>query len=129
MSFSLSGQLLVSKPALHDPNFDGTITLLLEHNGDGALGLIINRPSELLIEDAFPVWAPIAAAPGVVFAGGPVERNSLIALAASPEADGELALGLHSLDLDDTAGLSRPEIDRLRVFAGYAGWGAGQLEG
>jgi len=130
VAFSLAGQLLISKPALHDSNFDGTITLLLEHNSDGALGLIINRPSALLVEDAFPVWGSLAVEPGVVFAGGPVERTGLLALGATPNADGALALGLHSLDIDSTAptndGLA---IDRVRVFAGYAGWGVGQLEG
>ncbi len=128
MSLSLSGQLLISRPAVHADAFDGTITLLLEHNADGALGLILNRPSELLVEDAFPAWADLASRPGVVFAGGPVERNSLIALGATPDADGELILGLHTLDLDRQPELG-PAVDRVRVFAGYAGWGAGQLEG
>ena len=128
MGFSLAGQLLVSKPSLHDSNFDGTITLLLEHNDEGALGLILNRPSQLLLADAFPSWADRGAEPAVVFAGGPVERNSLIALGATPEADGELVLGLHSLDLEESGG-SSTTVDRLRVFAGYAGWAASQLEG
>lgn len=128
MSLSLSGQLLVSKPTVHADPFDGTITLLLEHNDDGALGLILNRPSELLVEDAFPGWAAVATEPAVVFAGGPVERNSLIAIGATPEADGELVFGLHTLDLDRQPGVE-PPVDRVRIFAGYAGWGAGQLEG
>ncbi len=125
---SLSGQLLVSKPTIHADPFDGTITLLLEHNDEGALGLILNRPSELLVEDAFPAWAAVATDPPVVFAGGPVERNSIIAIGASPEADGELVHGLHTLDLDRQPALE-PPVDRVRIFAGYAGWGAGQLEG
>ncbi len=128
MTISLSGQLLISKPAVHADAFDGTITLLLEHNDEGALGLILNRPSELLVEDPFPQWASAATEPAVVFAGGPVERNSLIAIGASPEADGELVFGLHTLDLDKPAG-AQPTIDRVRIFAGYAGWGTGQLEG
>ena len=128
MTLSLSGQLLISKPAVHADAFDGTITLLLEHNDEGALGLILNRPSELLIEDAFPAWATAASEPAVVFAGGPVERNTLIALGASPEADGDLVFGLHTLDLDVPTD-AEPPIDRIRIFAGYAGWGAGQLEG
>lgn len=128
MTIRLSGQLLVSRPATHADAFDGTITLLLEHNEDGALGLILNRPSELLVEDAFPAWATVAANPGVVFAGGPVERNSLIALGATPEADGDLVFGLHTLDLDKPSD-AEPPIDRARIFAGYAGWGSGQLEG
>jgi putative transcriptional regulator len=129
MTFRLAGQLLVSKPILIDPNFDGTITLLVEHNDDGALGLVLNRPSSLTVADAFPEWADVAASPGVVFAGGPVERNSLVALGASPEADGDLILGLHSVDLDDLRAREETAVDRLRIFAGYAGWGAGQLEG
>lgn len=128
MTLSLSGQLLISKPAVHADAFDGTITLLLEHNAEGALGLILNRPSELLIEDAFPAWHRVASEPAVVFAGGPVERNSLIAIGATPEADGELVFGLHTLDLDEPADAESP-IDRTRIFAGYAGWGPGQLEG
>jgi len=128
VSLRLSGQLLISKPAVHADAFDGTITLLLEHNAEGALGLILNRPSELLIEDAFPAWADVATDPAVVFAGGPVERNSLIAIGASPDADGELVFGLHTLDLDEPFG-AEASIDRVRIFAGYAGWGAGQLEG
>lgn len=125
---SLTGQLLISKPAVHADVFDGTITLLMEHNDDGAIGLILNRPSELLVEDAFPGWTSVAAEPAVVFAGGPVERNSLIALGATPDADGELVFGLHSIDLDRLPDAS-PAVDRVRIFAGYAGWGAGQLEG
>lgn len=128
MTLSLGGQLLVSKPAVHADAFDGTIALLLEHNDEGALGLILNRPSELLVEDAFPDWAAVATDPAVVFAGGPVERNSLIAVGATPDADGELVFGLHSLDLDRQPVLG-PPVDRVRIFAGYAGWGAGQLEG
>lgn len=128
MSLSLSGQLLVSKPAVHADAFDGTITLLLEHNDDGALGLILNRPSELLVEDPFPAWSSVAAEPRVVFAGGPVERNSLIAIGATPEADGDLVFGLHTLDLEHHPD-QEPSVDRVRIFAGYAGWGAGQLEG
>lgn len=124
----LSGQLLISRPAVHADTFEGTITLLLEHNAEGALGLILNRPSELLVEDPFPAWAKPAVDPSVVFAGGPVERNSLIALGATPEADGDLVFGLHTLDLDKASDCE-PPIDRIRIFAGYAGWGAGQLEG
>ncbi len=130
MTIRLAGQLLVSKPVLVDPNFDGTITLLLEHNADGAFGLVLNRPSGLRLEDAFPAWNHLAAEPGVVFAGGPVERNALIAIGATPDADGALVLGLHTVDLDERVpGEDGPAIDRLRIFAGYAGWGSGQLEG
>ncbi len=130
MSFSLTGQLLVSRPILKDPNFDGTITLLLEHSADGAIGVILNRPSELTIAETFAPWSSHVSEPSVVFAGGPVERSALVALGATPDADGDLVFGLHSVDFAEQA----PEealgnIDRLRVFGGYAGWSGGQLEG
>lgn len=129
MPTSLVGQLLVSRPDLHDPNFDGTITLLLEHNEAGALGIILNRPSDLDVDDPFPGWSAISAGPAVIFAGGPVERDGLIALGRGSEP-GLLPLGLHSVDLEAQAELVRADgIEDVRIFAGYAGWGSGQLEG
>ena len=126
---SLVGQLLVSRPDLHDPNFDGTITLLLEHNEAGALGIILNRPSDLDVDDPFPGWSGVATEPAVIFAGGPVERDGLIALGRGPEA-GELPLGLHSVDLEAQPELvAASGVQEVRIFAGYAGWGTGQLEG
>lgn len=128
-SSSLRGRLLISKPDLHDTDFDGTITFLLEHGAEGALGVIINRPSQLQVADAFPVWMSSAPEPAVVFAGGPVERNSMIVLGTSATEEGALPLGLHSVDLDDGSPPRGDGVDRIRIFAGYAGWGAGQLEG
>ncbi len=125
---SLTGRLLISKPSLPDPNFDGTITLLLEHGDEGALGVIINRPSELAIADAFPLWANASPEPSVVFAGGPVERRAMIVLGASATDEGALPLGLHSIDLEEGTPPRADGVDRIRIFAGYAGWGAGQLE-
>ena len=126
---SMEGRLLVSRPDLHDSNFDGTITLLLEHNEAGALGVVLNRPSELLVDDPFPGWSELTAGPAVIFGGGPVERNGLWALGRSKQ-DGLLPLGLHSVDLDEQLALVRAAgIDTVRIFAGYAGWGSGQLEG
>ncbi|MEM8923556.1 MAG: YqgE/AlgH family protein [Actinomycetota bacterium] len=115
---------------MHDPNFDATLTLILEHSDEGALGLVLNRPSELTMDDAFPEWAELAAEPGVVFAGGPVDRDALIALGWSDDGGGALVLGAHSVDLDAQPALVQAEgVHRVRVFAGYAGWAAGQLEG
>lgn len=124
----MRGRLLISKPVLHDPNFDGTITLLLEHGPEGALGLILNRPSQLTIADAFPLWASASAEPGVVFSGGPVERNAMIVLGTSSTEAGPLSLGMHSIDLDEGSPPRADGVDRIRVFAGYAGWGVSQLE-
>jgi putative transcriptional regulator len=126
----MEGRLLVSRPDLQDPNFNGTITLILEHNDAGALGVILNRPSELAVVDPFPGWLDLASEPEVIFAGGPVERDALLALGISSTVTGELPLGLQSVDLDAQPALVRAAgIDRVRLFAGYAGWGSGQLEG
>lgn len=130
MSGSLEGRLLVSRPELHDPNFDGTITLLLEHNEAGALGVVLNRPLDVAVRDAFESWDDLADEPSVLFEGGPVQRDALVALGWGPAAPGGLPLGLTSIDLDLQPALVRGSgIERLRLFAGYAGWGGGQLEG
>ena len=130
MSGTLEGRLLVSRPELHDPNFDGTITLLLEHNVDGAFGLVLNRPLEVAVDGSLPRWAGFVGPPPVVFEGGPVERGGVVALGWGPSIEGPLPHGLTSVDLDDQPELVLGSgIDRVRIFAGYAGWGAGQLEG
>lgn len=149
MHHSLAGRLLVSRPELHDPNFDGTITLLLEHNEHGAFGLVLNRPTTVVCRDSLPRWSDLVSAPGVVFSGGPVQPEAAIALSrpaagfvAVDHADstdsvavdgddrgGTLPLGLVSIDLDAQPELVAPEITELRIFSGYAGWGGGQLEG
>lgn len=135
VGMSLAGRILVARPDLHDPRFNATLTLLLEHGSEGALGVIINRPSRLELADAFPDWEDLGADPGVVFAGGPVDRDALIALGRPACSDGrpvlgELVLGAHPVDLDDQPALVEASgVDAIRIFAGYAGWTPGQLEG
>ena len=130
ISPSLSGRILVARPDLPDPNFDATLTLILEHSDEGALGLVLNRPSRLTMGDTFPDWEDMSAGPDVLFAGGPVDNDALIALGRSVRNDGALVLGAHSVDLDEQPPLVAAEgITEVRVFAGYAGWSAGQLEG
>ena len=134
---SLRGRLLVASPPLIDPNFDRTVVLMLEHTDDGALGIVLNRPSETPLDDVFPEWRAIASSPATVFSGGPVSPDAVIALARSERAtteeeptDGwvEIAGDLGTVDLArDPLDLGIP-LDALRVFVGYAGWGAGQLE-
>lgn len=135
MPDSLAGKLLVASPVLDDPNFTRTVVLLLEHTEDGALGLVLNRPSGTSVGDALPQWVEQAADPAYVFLGGPVEPQAAICLAealieGSPEGWRALnaatpMLGVLDLGVDPAmvgGGL------RLRVFAGYAGWTAAQLE-
>jgi putative transcriptional regulator len=130
MSLSHAGRLLVATPRLVDPNFDLSVMLLLEHGEDGALGIILNRPSELAVADALPDWTEACAEPPVLFSGGPVERDALIALGrpVDPEGGG-LVLGLHSIDLDAQPALVLGGgVVHTRIFAGYAGWSPGQLD-
>jgi putative transcriptional regulator len=133
----------VASPPLVDPNFDRSVVLLLEHGDDGALGIVLNRPSETDLDDVLPEWRPCASTPSVVFSGGPVSPDSVIALARAsqrgadaPATDDEGTGGLVpvvgdlvTIDLAlDPLDLGVP-VDALRVFVGYAGWAPGQLEG
>jgi putative transcriptional regulator len=135
MGRSYAGDLLVSRPDMSDPNFDGTLTFVLEHGDDGAVGIMLNRPSGLAVSDAFPGWSDLTPPPSSVFVGGPVQTNAIIALGryrsdAAGEPRRDLPGGLASVDLDEQPALALADgLTDLRIFAGYAGWGAGQLEG
>ncbi|HZR11802.1 MAG TPA: YqgE/AlgH family protein [Acidimicrobiia bacterium] len=135
---SLKGRLLVASPVLTDPNFDRTVVLVLEHNDEGAIGVVLNRPSDTMLVETLPGWHSVAAAPGVVFVGGPVAPTAAIGLgvaASAPDSDGEgdgwtRVLGpLGTVDLGRDPDELQPVVREVRVFAGYAGWAAGQLEG
>lgn len=126
------GSLLVASPAMTDPDFAFTVVFMLEHNEEGALGVVLTRPSELPVAELFDQWSPHAAAPAVVHRGGPVSPSSVISLgvangAASPSAFNTVAGGIGTIDLEadpsDIAGLQG-----IRAFGGYAGWSSGQLE-
>ncbi|MFF5569005.1 YqgE/AlgH family protein [Streptomyces sp. NPDC012623] len=130
---SLTGRLLVATPALADPNFDRAVVLLLDHDKEGSLGVVLNRPTPVGVGDILEPWGKLAGEPGVVFRGGPVSLDSALALAVIPGAEGPLgwrrvhgAIGL--VDLDTPPELLARALGSLRVFAGYAGWGPGQLE-
>ncbi len=130
---TLKGRLLVATPALVDPNFFRAVVLLVEHTDQGAAGLVLNRPSETEL-GATPLeeWEPVAADPPVVFVGGPVEPTAALCLARMsdepPTGFQHVVGGLGVLDLESTPDELRTNLDRVRVFAGYAGWGEGQLE-
>lgn len=129
---TLQGRLLVAAPALIDPNFFRTVVLVCRHDDDGALGVVLNRPSETAVSLFLPAWEQHLTSPDVVFVGGPVQPETAVAIARlrSPApAEGWMAI-------DDQLGLldlARPaedvELGGLRVFSGYAGWSGGQLEG
>jgi len=128
---STRGRLLVATPDLRDPNFVRTVILMLEHGAEGALGLVLNRPSEVRVADALPDWADVCAAPACLFLGGPVQTDAVIALGAlatpgeEPLGFTPLSGGLGTVDLESGA----DAFASVRVFVGYAGWAPGQLEG
>jgi len=127
------GALLVATPRLKDPNFDRTVVMLLDHNDEGAIGVVLNRPSGLAVSEALPAWSSHIAEPAVVFVGGPVAPGSAICLAEAPPsnaAEGWQPLfdGLGTVDVSRSPDDLTVGIGGLRVFAGYAGWAPGQLE-
>jgi putative transcriptional regulator len=129
----LRGRLLVSQPNLKDPNFDRSVVFVLEHGDDGAVGLVLNRPTEVELAGTLPLWTGYAASPPVVFAGGPVvEEDTAICLARAGggETDGwkPMADDLGTLDVNRPPAEIGVKVHEIRLFAGYSGWARGQLE-
>ncbi len=130
-----SGMLLVATPALQDPNFVDTVVLMLDVNPEGALGVVLNRPSQVLVADVLAAWRDAVAAPEVLFRGGPVGTDGALAVAALrdpqdvPVGWRRVAGALGMVDLDAPTELVAGSLSAMRIFAGYAGWGAEQLEG
>jgi putative transcriptional regulator len=126
-SESLRGQLLIAAPSLFD-YFRRTVVLVLEHTPEGAMGVVLNRESETPVSEAVPILAPFAGAEELVRIGGPVSPQSVVALGEFGEIDDA---GTHVVGplgtIDPEAG--NESLRRVRVYAGYAGWGAGQLDG
>ncbi len=122
---SFAGKLLVSTPRLEDPNFYRTVVLMLQHDSDGTLGVVLNRPTDERVADHLPDWAGAAADPGLVHIGGPVEPAVAIGLAITTEGE---STGVPGLCLVDLSAPPKPPAPKARVYSGYAGWGAGQLE-
>lgn len=129
---SFAGKLLLAAPELVDPNFFRTVVLLLEHDDvEGALGVVLNRPSETAVADYLPEWAAVMPTSSVIHVGGPVTPEVAVGLVEAPRLPPEgWAPVMGTVGLVD---LSEPPefyggVARARVFSGYAGWVAGQLE-
>lgn len=132
----VAGRLLVAAPAMADPNFARTVVFLLDHDEEGTLGLVVNRPSQVPVGAVLPPWDGRTTGTDVLFTGGPVADDSALAIGLldgpfdGPEPEGFRRVsgpfGLVDLDLDPEDCLAR--IDAIRIYAGYAGWSAGQLE-
>ncbi|MFU8839201.1 MAG: YqgE/AlgH family protein [Nitriliruptoraceae bacterium] len=129
----LTGRLLVAAPALDDPNFERAVVLILDHDEDGAIGVVLNRASAVPVRDTIADWAELAAVPPVVFGGGPVEPTAVVALGvatsvATPDTGTAILGRIRLVDLDQDPTLAAGELERVRIFAGYAGWAPEQLE-
>ncbi|MEV8566604.1 YqgE/AlgH family protein [Streptomyces sp. NPDC051322] len=168
---SLTGRLLIATPALADPNFDRAVVLVLDHDGEGSLGVILNRPTPVGVGDILAGWEQLAGEPGVIFQGGPVALDSALGVAVIPGVEGPAVTPRRSpwsepsptsrftsgssgpsssgplrsssedpigwrrvrgaigvVDLETPPELLAAALGSLRIFAGYAGWGPGQLE-
>lgn len=130
---SLAGRLLIATPLLTDPNFARAIVFLCAHDENGAFGVVINRPLEgFEVIDHLHAWAALAAAPAVLFSGGPVDKSVAVGLGRfrqpwAPGQDPQFPPGMAMMDLSHEPA-DTGAIACVRVFVGYSGWGAGQLE-
>jgi putative transcriptional regulator len=135
MSEARAGMLLVASPALLDPNFADTVVLLLDVDEHGALGVVLNRPSAVRVRDVLAGWEQVVSDPDVLFQGGPVSTQGALAVGVVRTAQDvpvgfrEVEGGLGLVDLDTPLELVQGTLAELRIFAGYAGWGADQLAG
>jgi putative transcriptional regulator len=122
---SLRGKLLIASPSLVDPNFARSVVLITEHGDEGAMGIVLNRPTETSVDDAVPELSSIAGGEEPIYVGGPVATGSVLAVAEldDPGDASELLFGAIGF-------VQEPDVPvvRGRVFLGYAGWSAGQLE-
>ncbi len=136
---SRTGQLLAATPMLGDANFRRTIVLIVEDDpGEGTLGVVLNRPSEIPVSQVLEPWTELVTGPSVLFQGGPVSPDSALALALPKGSDepigwrslsgSKLMSRIGLVDLGAPPQLLVGGISSLRVFAGYSGWGVGQLE-
>jgi putative transcriptional regulator len=129
-----AGVLLVATRALLDPNFADSVVLVVDADADGALGVVLNRPSAVPVAQVLDGWSEVVDEPETLFVGGPVSPEG--ALAVGLLRDGtEAPLGFRGfagrlglVDLDTPVELLDGSLEGMRIFAGYAGWGAGQLE-
>ncbi|MEA2196728.1 MAG: putative transcriptional regulator [Solirubrobacteraceae bacterium] len=128
---SARGQLLIAGPALLDPNFWRTVVLIVEHNEEGALGVVLNRPSETTVIDAVAQLEQLVDPDESVFVGGPVQPSSVIVVAEFEDPSDAALVAFDDIGVIG-AGSSPDEIAagvrRARAFVGHAGWGPGQLD-
>ncbi|NNE72437.1 MAG: YqgE/AlgH family protein [Acidimicrobiales bacterium] len=130
MTTSQRGRLLVATPEMGDPNFDRSVVFIVEHNADGALGVVLNQPTGIAVADALPRWASAVTSPAELFRGGPVGTDALLGLMVADPLDPPAGFvpahgAIGTIDLEQAPDDS---TYRARVFSGYSGWAAGQLD-
>lgn len=127
MTESVAGKLLIATPRLADPNFYRTVILMLQDDDDGTVGVVLNRPTDEPVEDHLSEWATRTKPPHTIHYGGPVEPEVAIGLSNAPEG---MPSGVPGLNLVDLSAAPQSQIGpSVRIYSGYAGWGAEQLEG
>lgn len=129
-----AGRLLVASTNLVEPTFARTVVYLLEHDGGGTVGVVLNRPSHTPVGQVLPDWHDAATDPSVIFGGGPVMPDGALCLAQlksrhAAEGPGvrRVTGALATVDLDGDVDAIQNSTTRLRVFAGHSGWAPGQL--
>jgi putative transcriptional regulator len=125
--------LLVAKPELQDPNFARTVVLVTRHQGGGAVGVILNRPTSTRLSEVFPERKELAGRPDVLFSGGPVSRGTLVLVFRTADHPANSLRVLDDVYMSLDASLferviAQPDAAEFHLYAGYAGWGPGQLE-
>lgn len=131
-----AGDLLVASPDLDDPNFRRTVVFIIEHDQDGTLGVVLNRPGRTPVGAVLADWHDVMSEPSVLHDGGPVQPDGALCLArmlpmavAAGSTGGirPLVGGIGVVDLDGDAGAVARQVNAARVFAGHSGWSEGQL--
>jgi putative transcriptional regulator len=127
---SLTGHLLLSNASLFDPNFRRTVVLIGHHDEEGAVGVVLNRPFEVTVDEAVPPLAELVGEGEALFHGGPVQPEAAVVVAdfEDPSDAGVVAFDSIGFLAEEGDRVELGAIRRARVFAGYSGWGPGQLE-
>ena len=128
------GKFLIASRRLHDPNFSETVVLLLEYGAEGALGLIINRPTDVELTSLLPEVHELRGREDPVYVGGPVSRDHLLLLVRAQQEPAEASQVLDDVFVTSSLDTLRRLLDAqsaramFHAYAGYAGWAAGQLD-
>lgn len=124
-----SGRLLLASPTIGEPSFTRSVVLVVDHDEDGALGIVLNRPSETVVELVSPQLGELLEEEALVHDGGPVQPDALLTVAEFRDPADAALLVVGRIGMvhggDDPA---VPDVERARAYAGYAGWAPGQLE-